>query len=211
MPARDELILDGSGDPILSTATIFTLPTSSKPSSPGIVRSPEYAANKMANARPLPSFGTALGNQNILPSVASSISQALKSAGIGQKPSGKAVVAPRFVSTAPTQKIAQVTKTEAMSRENSSIQKFLTNGLVDTTLAEGFDEMGPNFNDWVTVQSKFGLNASQLESLKAAHANHFGIAPAGVSTPLVPEKKPNYLLWAAIAVGGFFIVRRFLK
>jgi hypothetical protein len=225
-PRQDELIYDPNGiaygDPVLSTATVgvTAMPVSSKPSGPGIVRSPEYAANKMANARPLPTLGTGLTNQNNLPSIVSALSQKIKSVRASKKPSGKAVVAPRFVSTAPTQKIAQVTKTNA----NDSMQKFLTSGLVDTTMMEGFAEMGPNFSDWAVVQSKFGLNASQLASLKAAHANYFGMAlaspapggrgsaPDAAPMPMTePAKKPNYILWAAIAVGGFFIVRKFLK
>lgn len=37
-------------------------------------------------------------------------------------------------------------------------------------------------------------------------------ALGGAPMPVTePAKKPNYLLWGAIAVGGFFIVRKFLK
>lgn len=170
MPARDELILDASGDPVLSTATVapsFNMPASSKPSGPGIVYSPEYKAQKLANA---------LSN---LPSLGSSA----------------------------------ISKIASDAQSNRSLQTLLQTGVVDKTMLEGFAEMGPSVSQtkWLSIQKRWGLTNAQLSSLKTAHANHFGMAPASVSTPVVPAKKPNYLLWAAIAVGGFFIVRRFLK
>lgn len=186
MPARDELILNGSGDPILSTATvgITAMPVSSKPSGPSIVYSPEYKAQKLASASSrIPSMGS------------TSVSRAVS-----------------------------VMKNDAVT--NKSIQRFLQTGEVDSTMLEGFAEMGPavTLSDWASIQKRWGLTNAQLNSLKTAHANYFGLAlaspapggrgsmPDAAPMPMSePAKKPNYLLWAAIAVGGFFIVRRFLK
>jgi hypothetical protein len=179
MPARDELILDGSGDPILSTATVaatFNMPSSSKPSGPGIIYSPEYKAQKLANANPITKL--------VKPSVSTG--------GIS-------------IAVADAAKKAQMFK-------------LLTSGVVTSEMADGFREMGANFNDWNSIKKYYGMTDKQLDTLKAIHANFFGISTEPV-TPLTPAeattgnatKKPNYLLWAAIAVGGFFIVRKFLK
>lgn len=124
MPVRDELILDASGDPVLSSASVSSMPVSSKPSGPGIVYSPEYKAQKLANA---------------LTSV------------------------PRLAN-------------EALSEAASAASKA-------------------------------------AESLKGTKTSTTApeVATSATSPIATPAKKPNYLLWAAIAVGGFFIVRRFLK
>jgi hypothetical protein len=184
-PRQDELIYDPNGvaygDPVLSTATVgvTALPVSSKPSGPGIVYSPEYKAQKLANAK------------SIVPNLSSAIS-----------------------------------KIASDAQSNKSLQRFLQTGEVDSTMLEGFAEMGPavTLSDWASIQKRWGLTNAQLSSMKTAHANYFGLAlaspapggrgsaPDAAPMPMTePEKKPNYLLWAAIAVGGFFIVRKFLK
>ena len=186
-PRQDELIYDPNGvaygDPVLSTATvgITSMPVSSKPSSPDVVYSPEYKAQKLANAK---SIGSIVG-------MSSAIS--------------------KFASDA---------------QSNKSLQRFLQTGEVDKLMMEGFAEMGPavTLSQWAEIQKRWGLTNAQLNSLKTAHANYFGLAlaspapggrgsaPDAAPMPMTePAKKPNYLLWAAIAVGGFFLVRKLMK
>lgn len=185
-PRQDELIYDPNGvaygDPVLSTATVgvTALPVSSKPSGPGIVYSPEYKAQKLANAKSIVGMSRA------------------------------------------------ISKIASDAQSNKSLQTFLQTGVVDKLMMEGFAEMGPSvtLSDWALIQKRWGLTNAQLSSMKTAHANYFGLAlaspaPGGrgsapdaapMPMPMTePAKKPNYLLWAAIAVGGFFIVRKFLK
>jgi hypothetical protein len=119
-----------------------------------------------------------------------------------------------------------ISKIASNAQSDRSMQTFLQTGVVDKTMIEGFAEMGPSVSltEWLSIAKRFGLTNSQLGGLKTAHANYFGLAlaspapggpgqsPAGAPLPMTePAKKPNYLLWGAIAVGGFFIVRRFLK
>ena len=119
-----------------------------------------------------------------------------------------------------------ISKIGSDAQSNRSLQTFLQTGVVDKTMIEGFSEMGASvpLTEWLSIQKRWGLTNAQLNGLKAAHANYFGLAlaspapggpgssPDGAPLPMMePRKKPNYLLWAAIAVGGFFIVRRFLK
>ena len=193
-PSQDELIYDPNrydpngvayGDPVLSTATVgttLTMPVSSKPSGPGIVYSPEYKAQKLANRTRIVGLSSA------------------------------------------------ISKIASDAQSNKSLQRFLQTGEVDSTMLEGFAEMGPavTLSDWASIQKRWGLTNAQLSSMKTAHANYFGLALASPApggrgsapdaapmpmpmTETETEKKPNYLLWAAIAVGGFFIVRKFLK
>lgn len=187
MPAQEDPIYNPNelmfGDPVLSTATVattFTMPISPKPSGPGIVYSPKYKAQKLANVlSSLPSLGS-----------------------------------------------SAISKIASDAQSNRSLQTLLQTGVVDKTMLEGFAEMGPSvpLTEWLSIQKRWGLTNAQLSSLKTAHANYFGLAlaspapggrgsaPDAAPMPMTePEKKPNYLLWAAVAVGGFFIVRRFLK
>jgi hypothetical protein len=187
-PTQDELIYDPNGvaygDPVLSTATVgttLTMPVSSKPSGPGIVYSPEYKAQKLANRT---SIERIVGMSSAISKIASE------------------------------------------AQFNKSLQTFLQTGVVDQLMMEGFAEMGPSVSqtEWLSIQKRWGLTNAQLNSMKTAHANYLGLAvaspapggrgsaPDAAPMPMTePEKKPNYLLWAAIAVGGFFIVRKFLK
>ena len=184
-PREQEPLFDPNGvaygDPVLSTATVgttLTMPVSSKPSGPGILYSPEYKAQKLANRTSI--FG-------------------LSSA---------------------------ISKIASDAQSNKSLQRFLQTGEVDSTMLEGFAEMGPavTLSDWASIQKRWGLTNAQLSSMKTAHANYFGLAlaspapggrgsaPDAAPMPMTePAKKPNDILWAAIAVGGFFIVRKFLK
>jgi hypothetical protein len=127
-PRQQEPLFDPNGiaygDPVLSTATVgttLTMPISSKPSGPGIVYSPEYKAQKLANATSLLS--------------------------------------------------------------NVAVPSFL----------------------------------AMQKPVRYAPDGNYAVQPGGPNsfynpiTMTEPEKKPNYILWAAIALGGFFIVRRFLK
>ena len=146
---------------------------------------------------------------------------------VSSKPSGATTVGTRFVSTAPTPiKVSSVSKIASEAQFNKSLQTFLQTGVVDQLMMEGFAEMGPSVSqtEWLSIQKRWGLTNAQLNSMKTAHANYLGLAvaspapggrgsaPDAAPMPMTePEKKPNYLLWAAIAVGGFFIVRKFLK
>jgi len=152
------------------------MPTSTKVTSPGIVYSPEYKAQKLANANPIPKL--------VKPSVST----------IG------------------------ISIAVADAAKKAQMFKLLTSGVVTSEMADGFREMGANFNDWNSIKNYYGMTDKQLDTLKAIHSNFFGLSTKPV-TPLTPaeattsdaSKKPNYLLWVAIAVGGFFIVRKFLK
>jgi hypothetical protein len=113
----------------------------------------------------------------------------------------------------PTPKFSSVSKISKDAASNRSLQTLLQSGVVDKTMIEGFMEMGKDFKDWASIQSKNGLTNAQLEVVKSAHAKYFGLSTDEIApmptTP--PAKKPNFLLWGAIAVGGFFLVRKLIK
>jgi hypothetical protein len=106
-----------------------------------------------------------------------------------------------------------VSKISKDAASNRSLQTLLQSGVIDKTMIEGFMEMGKDFKDWASIQSKNGLTNAQLEVVKSAHAKYFGLSTDEIApmptTP--PAKKPNFLLWGAIAVGGFFLVRKLIK
>lgn len=106
-------------------------------------------------------------------------------------------------------KIAQVLKADKIAETKASVQTFLSSGIVDKTMMEGFAEMGANFSDWSTIQASLGLSDSQLARLKSAHAKYFG----SPETPMATDsgKKPNYLLWGGLAVVAILVVRKLLK
>jgi hypothetical protein len=113
---------DFSFDPVLYSANTALPPVSSKPSGPGIVYSPEYKAQKLANAK------------SLLSNVAAPQAFLAMQKPVRYAPDGNYAVQPG----------------------------------------------GPNsFNSPITMTE--------------------------------PEKKPNYILWAAIALGGFFLVRKLIK
>jgi hypothetical protein len=105
-----------------------------------------------------------------------------------------------------------VSKISKTAEVNRSLQTLFESGVADKTLMEGFMEMGKDYKDWASIQNKNGLTSAQLEMVKAAHAKYFGLSTDQIaSMPTTPAKKPNYLLWGAIAVGGFFLVRKLIK
>ncbi len=113
----------------------------------------------------------------------------------------------------PTPKFSSVSKISKDAASNRSLQTLLQSGVVDKTMIEGFMETGKDFKDWASVQSKNALTNAQLEVVKSAHAKFFGLSTDEIAPmPTTPRaKKPNFLLWGAIAVGGFFLVRKLIK
>lgn len=153
-------------DPLLQSASV---PSSSKPTGPSIIYSPEYIQSKLASTPSTPS---------LKPVISGGVSMAA----------------------------AQITM-------NKSLATLFQTGFIDDVLKDGFSEMGKNFTDWASVQKRFNLSNEQLDLLKKAHAKYFGLTTDELvplaSTPTT--KKPNYLLWGALAVGGFFLVRKLFK
>ena len=185
-PRQQEPLFDPNGvaygDPVLSTSkvgTTLTMPISSKPSGPGIVYSPEYKAQKLANVNPITKL--------VKPSVST------------EKPLGI------NIALADTAKKAQMFK-------------LLTSGVVTSEMADGFREMGANFNDWISIKKYYAMTDKQLDTLKAIHANFFRISTEPV-TPLTPaeastsesRKMPKYLLLGGVALVGILVVRKLLK
>lgn len=82
-----------------------------------------------------------------------------------------------------------------------------------------FDPNGVAYGD--PVLSSVSNPQMELDSIDAMRRKYAAAAieqeyapkasDAGLEKTTTVVTKPNYLLWAAIAVGGFFIVRRFLK
>ncbi len=93
-----------------------------------------------------------------------------------------------------------------------SLQALFESGIIDKTMIEGFMEMGKDYKDWASIQNKNGLTSAQLEMVKAAHAKYFGLSSEEIQPiTTTPAKKPNYLLWGAIAVGALLVVRKLMK
>jgi hypothetical protein len=116
------------------------------------------------------------------------------------------------------------------AKADRSIQTFLQTGVVDKVMIEGFAEMGSAvaLTQWASIQNRYGLTDAQLNSLKAAHANYFGLAltspaPGGLGAGAVDEtlvitdmpttsaSKPNVLLLVAAAVVGLLVIRKVLN
>ena len=128
---------------------------------------------------------------------------------------------PLFSSTLPP--TSTISKIGADARVDRSMQTFLQTGVVDKVMMEGFSEMGRAvaLTEWASIQNRFGLTDAQLNSLKAAHANYFGLAlesPARrfeigrfALPPTEPEKKPNILLLVGVAVVGLLVIRKVLN
>jgi hypothetical protein len=133
---------DFSFDPVLYSANTALPPVSSKPSGPGIVYSPEYKAQKLANAT------------SLLSNVAAPQAFLAMQKPVRYAPDGNYAVQPG----------------------------------------------GPNsFNSPITIDGNYAVQPG---------------GPNSFNSPITmtePEKKPNYILWAAIALGGFFIVRKLIK
>lgn len=105
-----------------------------------------------------------------------------------------------------------VSKISKTAEVNRSLQTLFESGVADKTLMEGFMEMGKDFNDWSLLKSRWGLTSAQLEMVVAAHAKYFGLSSEEIQPiTTTPAKKPNYLLWGAIAVGALLVVRKLMK
>jgi len=117
---------------------------------------------------------------------------------------------------------SQISKIGAAAQVDKSMQTFLQTGVVDKTMIEGFSEMGRAvaLTEWASIQNRFGLTDAQLNSLKAAHANYFGLALTSPAPPrndvtalpmTEPGKKPNILLLLGVAVVGLLVIRKVLN
>lgn len=125
-----------------------------------------------------------------------------------------------FSSTPPP--TSTISKIGADAGVDRSMQTFLKTGVVDKVMMEGFSEMGSAvaLTEWASIQNRFGLTDAQLNSLKAAHANYFGLALASpaprpndvTALPMTESgKKPNILLLLGVAVVGLLVIRKVLN
>jgi hypothetical protein len=122
-------------------------------------------------------------------------------------------IASKLVKNAPITKAVVDGKEEAAFKQ--SLAKFFATGQIDETLIAAFQKGGKTISmlDWAELQNNYGLTDAQVEKLYAAHARYYGLSTDEMeSMPTTPAaKKPNFLLWGAIAVGGFFLVRKLIK
>lgn len=186
MPAPRETDLTAN-DPILNSASSAS--ASLKPTEPQVIYSPEYEA--MIRAQKAASMQAQLNQSNPLQAVAS---KPVKSAAI-------------------TKAVARNAKEKAALKE--SLAKFFGTNEIDENLLAAFQKGGKNISmgDWAELQQAYGLTNAQIDKLRGVHARYFGLSTDEVKPmpTTTPAKKPNYILWAAIAVGGFFLVRKLMK
>lgn len=136
---------------------------------------------------------------------------------------------PLFSSTPPPV-ASGISKISSDAKKDRSMQTFLQTGVVDNFMMEGFAEMGSAvaLTQWASIQNRYGLTDAQLNSLKAAHANYFGLAltspaPGGLGAgavdetlvttdmPTTPGLKPNVVLLVVAAVVGLLVIRKVLN